>query len=65
MIKPLTVLIALALCLTSIASAQVGPFDAKASLVEIEITKKAYDYKIPWVLLLSLFNVAETSLSTL
>lgn len=25
-------------------------FSAKASLVEIEITKKTYDYKIPWVI---------------
>ena len=50
MIKRLTFLIGLALCLTSISSAQVQPFDAKASLVEIEVTKKAYDYKIPWVI---------------
>lgn len=50
MIKSLTVLIALAFCLISIAFAQVEPFDAKASLVEIEVTKKAYDYKVPWVI---------------
>ncbi|NQY31878.1 MAG: hypothetical protein HRT56_01740 [Coraliomargarita sp.] len=51
MTKALSFLIASWLLCTALAAAepQAG-FNAEASLVEIEVTKKSYDYKIPWVI---------------
>ncbi len=40
-------------CLASVASASAearNDFNAEAALVEIEVTKQSYDYKLPWVI---------------